>query len=176
MAVASLAKHRVLGPYADAILLLGPMLHERARTDPAGRPIMLVAATLAACASCSGVFSSFASTHQRLPLLVSGALREHELPIVLSASGPLESAPRRGPPGRRHHDHDHRHQHNDRDRRQQLEQPLRPARRRSAPAEPDDHQRRRLLWPKAALKTRTENPPRENVVPACSGDPQGEPN
>ena len=50
MAVVSLTQHRMLGPYADVILLFGPMLHEDVRTDPGGRP-MLVAETLAAWAS-----------------------------------------------------------------------------------------------------------------------------
>ena len=47
MAVASLTQHSMLGPYADVVLLLGPMLHEHVRTDPGGRP-MLVAEALAA--------------------------------------------------------------------------------------------------------------------------------
>ena len=45
---------------------------------------MLVAETLAAWAS-SGELSCFASAHRRLPLLVAEALKEHVLPIELSA-------------------------------------------------------------------------------------------
>ena len=44
MTATSLTKHRMLGPYADVILLFGPLL---LHTSPEGRP-MLVAATLAA--------------------------------------------------------------------------------------------------------------------------------
>ena len=50
MTVVSLTQHRMLGPYADVVLLFGPVLHEDMRTDPGGRP-MLVAETLAAWAS-----------------------------------------------------------------------------------------------------------------------------
>ena len=46
---------------------------------------MLVAETLAAWAT-TGSLSGFASAHQRLPLLVAEALKEHVLPIELSAS------------------------------------------------------------------------------------------
>ena len=49
MTVASLTTRRMLGPYADFILLFGPMLHEDVHTSPEGRP-MLVAASLAAWA------------------------------------------------------------------------------------------------------------------------------
>ena len=59
------------------------MLHEEVCTDPAGRPV-LVADALAGRAT-SGSLSGFASAHQRLPLLVSEALKEHVLPIELSA-------------------------------------------------------------------------------------------
>ena len=78
MTVASLTKRRMLGPYADVILLFGPMLHEDVRTSPEGRP-MLVTAPLAAWA-CSG------SAHRQLPLLVVVALKEHVLPSELSAA------------------------------------------------------------------------------------------
>ena len=61
----------MLGPYADVVLLIGSMQHEDVRTDPAERP-MLVADTLAGSAT-SGSLSGFASAHQRLPLLMSGA-------------------------------------------------------------------------------------------------------
>ena len=84
MTVASQTKHHMLGPYADVILLLGPVLHEEVRTDPAGRP-MLVADTLASWAT-TGALASFASVHQRLPLLVAGALKRHGLPTELSAA------------------------------------------------------------------------------------------
>ena len=46
MTVVLLTQHRMLGPYADVALLLGPVLHEIVRTDPSGRP-MPVAETLA---------------------------------------------------------------------------------------------------------------------------------
>ena len=62
MAIVPLAQSRMLGPYADAILLFGSMLHEDVRTDPGGRPI-LVAETLAAWAS-SGALSGFAFAHR----------------------------------------------------------------------------------------------------------------
>ena len=74
----------MLGPYADDILLLGPLLHEGVRTSPEGRP-MLVAAALAAWVS-SGALSSSGSAHRHLPLLVATALKEHVLPIELSAA------------------------------------------------------------------------------------------
>ena len=64
--------------------MLGPMLHEDVRTNPAGCP-MLVAATLVGWAT-SGSLAGFASAHQQLlPLLVAAALKEHVLPIELSA-------------------------------------------------------------------------------------------
>ena len=47
MTVASLTQRRMLGPYAGAILLFGPLQHEGVHTSAEGRP-MLVAATLAA--------------------------------------------------------------------------------------------------------------------------------
>ena len=81
--VSSLTQGGMLGPYADIILLLGPMLREGVRTDPGGRP-MLVAATLAVWAT-SGSLSGFSAAHQQLPLLVSSALKEHALPIELCA-------------------------------------------------------------------------------------------
>ena len=84
MTVASLTKRRMLGPYADVILLFGSMLHEDVRTSPEGRP-MLVAATLAAWAS-SGALSGFVSAHRQLPLLVAEALEEHALPNELTAA------------------------------------------------------------------------------------------
>ena len=84
MAVASLTRHSMLGPNADIVLLLGLMLHEHVRTDPGGRP-MLVAETLATW-STTGSLAGFASAHRRLPLLVSEALKEHVLPIELSAA------------------------------------------------------------------------------------------
>ena len=84
MTVVSLTQHSMLGPYVDVVLLLGPMLREDVRTDPGGRP-MLVAETLASW-STTGSLSGFASAHQRLPLLVSEALKEHVLPIELSAA------------------------------------------------------------------------------------------
>ena len=83
MTVASLTQNRMLGPYADVVLLLGPILHEGVRTNPGRRP-MLVAATLAGWVT-SGSLSGFASAHQQLPLLVAAALKEHVLPIELSA-------------------------------------------------------------------------------------------
>ena len=73
LTVASLTKRRMLGPYADAILLFGSMLHESVGTNPAGR-LMLVAATLAVWAS-SGVLSSLMSSHPQLPLLVAHVAR-----------------------------------------------------------------------------------------------------
>ena len=73
----------MLGPYAGVVLLLGPVLHEDVRTDPGGRP-MLVAATLATWAT-SGSLAGFAPAHQQLPLLVTAALKEHSLPVELSA-------------------------------------------------------------------------------------------
>ena len=84
MTVASLTKRRMLGPYADAILLFGSMLHEDVRTSPEGR-LMLIAATLAAWAS-SGALSGFVSAHQQLPLLMAEALEEHALPNELTAA------------------------------------------------------------------------------------------
>ena len=84
MAAFSLAQFSMLGPYADVALLFGPMLREDVRTDPDGRP-MLVAETLASWAT-SGSLASFATAHRRLPLLVSEALKEHALPIELSAA------------------------------------------------------------------------------------------
>ena len=83
MTVASLSQFSMLGPYADVALLLGSMLRESVRTDPDGRP-MLVAEALASW-STTGSLAGFASAH-RLPLLVSEALKEHVLPIELSAS------------------------------------------------------------------------------------------
>ena len=82
MAVTSLTTRRMLGPYADVILLFGSLLHEDVRTSPRGRP-MLVAATLAAWA-CSGALSNFGSAHRQLPLLVASALKRHVLPIELA--------------------------------------------------------------------------------------------
>ena len=61
--VSALAQGRMLGPYADTILLLGPMLREGVRTDPGGRP-MLVAITLAAWAT-TGELSGFSSSRPR---------------------------------------------------------------------------------------------------------------
>ena len=84
MTVASLTQSRMPGPYADVALLLGPMLHEGVRTNPGGGRPMLVAATLAGWAT-SGSLSGFASAHQQLPLLVAAALKEHVLPIEMSA-------------------------------------------------------------------------------------------
>ena len=84
MTVASLSQQSILEPYADVVLLLGPMLREDVRTDPGGRP-MLVAETLASW-STTGSLSGFVSVHRRLPLLVSEALKDHVLPIELSAS------------------------------------------------------------------------------------------
>ena len=81
--VSALTQGRMLGPYADIILLLGPMLREGVRTDPAGRP-MLVAATLAVWAT-SGSLSAFSAAHQQLPLLVCAAFKQHALPIELCA-------------------------------------------------------------------------------------------
>ena len=46
---------------------------------------MLVAETLASWAT-AGSLASFATAHRRLPLLVSEALKEHVLPIQLSAA------------------------------------------------------------------------------------------
>ena len=83
MTVVTLTLHRMLKPYADVVLLLGPMLHEEVRTDQAGRPV-LVADALARWATSSSL-SGFASAHQRLSLLVSEAPKEHVLPIELSA-------------------------------------------------------------------------------------------
>ena len=74
----------MLGPFADVSLLLGPMLREDVRTDPGGRP-MLVAEALASWAT-AGSLANFAAVHQRLPLLVSEALKEHVLPVQLSAA------------------------------------------------------------------------------------------
>ena len=73
----------MLGPYADIILLLGPMLREGVRTDPGGRP-MLVATTLAVWAT-SGSLSGLSAVHQQLPLLVCAAFKKHALPIELCA-------------------------------------------------------------------------------------------
>ena len=84
MTAFSLTQFSMLGPYADVSLLFGPMLREDVRTDPDGRP-MLVAETLASWAT-AGSLASFATAHRRLPLLVSEALKEHVLPIQLSAS------------------------------------------------------------------------------------------
>ena len=84
MTVFSLTQSTMLGPYADVALLFGPMLREDVRTDPGGRP-MLVAETLASWAT-SGALATFATAHRRLPLLVSEALKEHVLPIELSAA------------------------------------------------------------------------------------------
>ena len=84
MTVASLTQRRMLGPYADATPLFGPLLHEGVRTSPEGRPV-LVAATLAAWAS-SGALSNFGPAHRHLQLLVATALKEHVLPIELSAA------------------------------------------------------------------------------------------
>ena len=84
MTVASLSQQSILEPYADVVLLLGPMLREDVRTDPGGRP-MLVAGTRASWATI-GSLAGFASAHRRLPLLVSEALKEHVLPIELTAS------------------------------------------------------------------------------------------
>ena len=84
MTVFSLTQFSMLGPFADVSLLLGPMLREDVRTDPGGRP-MLVADALASWAT-AGTLASFAAVHQRLPLLVSEALKEHVLPIQLSAA------------------------------------------------------------------------------------------
>ena len=88
MAVVSLTQRRMLGPYADIILLFGPLLHEDEgvrMSSPEGRP-MLVAATLAAWAS-SGALSNFGSAHRHLPLLVAAALKRHVLPMIeLSAA------------------------------------------------------------------------------------------
>ena len=84
MTAASLTQFSMLGPYADVALLLGPMLREDVRTDPGGRP-MLVAETLASWAT-AGSLAGFATAHRRLPLLVSEALKEHVLPVELTAS------------------------------------------------------------------------------------------
>ena len=84
MTAFSLTQFSMLGPYADVSLLFGPMLREDVRTDPGGRP-MLVAETLASWAT-AGSLASFATAHRRLPLLVSEALKEHVLPIQLSAA------------------------------------------------------------------------------------------
>ena len=84
MTAFSLTQFSMLGPFADVSLLLGPMLREDVRTDPGGRP-MLVADALASWAT-AGTLASFAAVHQRLPLLVSEALKEHVLPIQLSAA------------------------------------------------------------------------------------------
>ena len=84
MTAFSLTQSTMLGPFADVALLLGPMLREDVRTDPGGRP-MLVAETLASWAT-AGSLASFAAVHQRLPLLVSEALKEHVLPIELTAA------------------------------------------------------------------------------------------
>ena len=84
MTVASLTQRRMLGLYADAILLFEPLLHEGVRTSPEGR-LMLVAATIAAWAS-SGALSNLGSAHRHLPLLVATALKERVLPIELSAA------------------------------------------------------------------------------------------
>ena len=84
MTVASLTTCRMLGPYADVILLFGPLLHEDVRTSPEGRP-MLVAATLAAWAS-SGALSNLGSAHRHLPLLVATTLKERVLPVELSSA------------------------------------------------------------------------------------------
>ena len=81
--VSSLTQGRMLGPYPDISLLLGPMLRESVRTDPGGRP-MLAASTLAVWAT-SGSLSGFSAVHQQLPMLVSEALKEHSLPIELCA-------------------------------------------------------------------------------------------
>ena len=81
--VSSLTQGGMLGPYADIILLLGPMLREGVRTDPGGRP-MLVAATLAVW-STSGSLSGLSAVHQQLPLLVCAAFKKHALPIELCA-------------------------------------------------------------------------------------------
>ena len=61
MTAASLTQFRMLGPYADVALLLGPMLREDVRTDPGGRP-MLVAETLASWAT-AGSLAGFATAH-----------------------------------------------------------------------------------------------------------------
>ena len=84
MTAFSLTQFSMLGPYADVSLLLGPMLREDVRTDPGGRP-MLVADALASWAT-AGSLANFAAVHQRLPLLVSEALKEHVLPVQLSAA------------------------------------------------------------------------------------------
>ena len=84
MTAFSLTQSSMLGPYADVSLLFGPMLREDVRTDPDGRP-MLVAETLASWAT-AGSLASFATAYRRLPLLVSEALKEHVLPVQLSAS------------------------------------------------------------------------------------------
>ena len=84
MTAFSLTQSSMLGPYADVALLFGPMLREDVRTDPGGRP-MLVAEALASWAA-SGALATFATAHRRLPLLVSEALKEHVLPIELSAA------------------------------------------------------------------------------------------
>ena len=84
MTAFSLTQFSMLGPYADVALLFGPMLREDVRTDPGGRP-MLVAETLASWAT-AGSLASFATAHRRLPLLVSEALKEHILPVQLTAS------------------------------------------------------------------------------------------
>ena len=84
MTAFSLTQFSMLGPYADVSLLFGPMLREDVRTDPDGRP-MLVAETLASWAT-AGSLASFATAHRRLPLLVSEALKDHVLPVQLSAS------------------------------------------------------------------------------------------